>query len=115
MAVANLLRELPAELPDELIETLCKAEHLRIERIVSRGHISPPEFWYDQEWHEFVVLIKGKARLDFDDGSQPVALACGDWLMIPAHKRHRVAWTDPLQETIWLAVHYYPNGDEPTP
>lgn len=115
IAVANLLHELPAGLPGELVETLCEAEQLRIERIVSRGHASPPGFWYDQPEHEFVVLIKGRAQLEFDDDRQPVALSAGDWLIIPAHKRHRVAWTDPGQETIWLAVHYRCKGEGVTP
>jgi len=30
----------------------------------------------------------------------------GDWVAIPAHARHRVAWTDPDQPTVWLALHH---------
>jgi len=115
IAVANLLRELPAELPEELTETLCQKEHVHIERIVSRGHASPPEFWYDQQKHEFVLLVSGRARLAFADGSPPVELAPADWLIIPAHKKHRVEWTDPEQDTVWLAVHYRCKEDGVTP
>ena len=114
MAVANLLHELPAGLPGELIETLCEAEELRIERIVSRGHTSPPGFWYDQEWHEFVVLIKGRARISFADDSTGIEMHPGDWFVIPAHKKHRVEWTDPAQDSVWLAVHYHCKGDDET-
>jgi cupin 2 domain-containing protein len=103
---ANLFRQIPAKLPAELVETLCQAEHLRIERLVSRGHASPPGFWYDQEWHEFVLLVSGRARLGFADGTPGVELVPGDWLAIKAHLRHRVEWTDPQQDTVWLAVHY---------
>jgi len=103
---ANLFQQLPAELPEELVETLCQAEHVRIERLVSRGHTSPPGFWYDQEWHEFVLLVSGQAHLAFADGTSPAKLHPGDWLDIKAHVRHRVEWTDPAQDTIWLAVHY---------
>ena len=113
--VASLLRGVPAKLPQELIETLAGTGEVRIERIVSRGHTSPPDFWYDQPEHEFVVLIKGEAHLEFDDDGQAVVLVAGDWLVIPAHKRHRVAWTDPGQETIWLAVHYRCKADGVTP
>lgn len=102
----NLLSNLPADLPDELIETLARSAHVRIERIVSRGHASPPGFWYDQEQNEFVVLVSGRARLAFADGTPAIDLAPGDWLDIPAHKKHRVEWTDPVRETVWLAVFY---------
>ena len=46
----------------------------------------------------------GRRRLGFADGSER-ALAPGDWAVIPARCRHRVAWTDPAGETLWLAVH----------
>jgi len=102
----NLFDQIPAALPDELIETLGRSEHVRIERIVSRGHASPAGFWYDQEQHEFVLLVGGRARLAFADGRASVDLAPGDWLEIRAHERHRVDWTDPQQDTVWLAVYY---------
>lgn len=102
----NLLSPLPASLPEELVETLCRSHDVRIERIVSRGHASPDDFWYDQQWHEFVLLVSGRARLAFADGAATVNLAPGDWLDIRAHRKHRVAWTDPDLDTVWLAVHY---------
>jgi len=112
IAVASLLREIPDKLPGELTETLCEAEHLRIERIISRGHASPPGFWYDQPEHEFVLLVSGRARLAFADGSPPVELVPANWLIIPAHKKHRVEWTDPEQDSVWLAVHYQAPGED---
>lgn len=102
----SLFRRIPADLPHELLETLCQSEHVRVERIVSRGHASPEDFWYDQECHEFVLLVSGRARLAFVEGTPTVELSSGDWLVIPAHVKHRVDWTDPGQDTIWLAVHY---------
>ncbi len=102
----NLFLDLPAALPEELIETLLRTEQLRIERIVSRGQASPSGFWYDQDRHEFVLLVSGRARLGFDDGTPAVELGPGDWLVIAAHRRHRVEWTAPDQVTVWLAVHY---------
>jgi cupin 2 domain-containing protein len=103
---ANLFRPIPENLPEELVETLCSSTHVRIERIVSRGQASPPDFWYDQEGHEFVLLISGRARLGFADDTPTIELEPGDWFDIPAHKKHRVEWTDPGQDTIWLAVYY---------
>ena len=102
----NLFTNIPATLPVELAETLARSEHIRIERIVSHGQASPPGFWYDQEWHEFVLLVSGSARLEFANGEQYVEMAPGDWLDIKAHARHRVDWTDPESETVWMAVHY---------
>jgi cupin 2 domain-containing protein len=100
----NLFPDLPAQLPDELIETLVESKSVRIERIVSRGHASPPDFWYDQPQAEWVVLLRGAARLRFED--RLVELRPGDWIQIPAHCRHRVEWTAGEEPTVWLAVYY---------
>jgi len=93
-------------LPDEWVDRLAAGDGLTIERIVSRGHASADGFWYDQDRHEFVVLLSGAARLEFADGRDEVELGPGDWLVIPAHRRHRVAWTDPGQDSLWLTVHF---------
>ena len=91
---------------EELLTTLAERPGGRIERIVSTGQASPPGFWYDQDWGEWVVLLSGAARLRFADEDEPRHLWSGDWVDIPAHCRHRVEWTDPDQPTVWLAVHY---------
>ncbi len=101
--VLNLLDDIPAALPDELVQTLLGTPNLRIERIVSRGHASPSGFWYDQGWREFVVLLCGAARLRFEDDE--LELTPGSYVDIPAHRRHRVEWTDPERPTVWLAIH----------
>jgi cupin 2 domain-containing protein len=100
----NLFDQLPDNLPQELITTLVEARHIRIERIVSHGHASAENFWYDQPQHEFVVLLKGEARLQFEDAT--IELRPGSFINIAAHRRHRVAWTTPDEVTIWLAIHY---------
>jgi cupin 2 domain-containing protein len=100
----NLLSALPAALPNELTETLVRAKHARIERIVTQGHASPDGFWYDQEESEFVLLVQGAARLRFED--EFVELQPGDWMNIPAHRKHRVEWTTPEEKTVWLAIFY---------
>ena len=107
MTSTNLFADLPARLPAELIGTLLEAADVRIERIVSHGHASPEGFWYDQDRHEWVVVLKGAARLQFEDGM--VEMKPGDFVNIPAHNKHRVEWTTPDEPTIWLAVHY---GDQ---
>jgi len=101
----NLLRGLPAHLPDELFTTLAEGGGVRVERIVSTGQASPEGFWYDQDWDEFVLLVAGSAGLE-TEGEPVRSMAPGDWQLIPAHTKHRVAWTDPKHPTVWLAVHF---------
>ena len=101
----NLAADIPASLPDELIEVLAESDRVRIERIVSRGHRSPTGFWYDQDERELVVLIAGSARLAIE-GEPPIDLGPGDWLVLDAHVKHRVVETAADRDTIWLAVFY---------
>ncbi|MDN3554514.1 cupin domain-containing protein [Halomonas maura] len=104
--MTNLFDDLPAAVDDEVFEVLARNERVTIERIVSRGQASPAGGgWYDQAHDEWVLVLKGEARLAFEGGDE-VRLAPGDHLVIPAHRRHRVAWTTPDTETVWLAVHY---------
>jgi cupin 2 domain-containing protein len=104
MTTNNLFVHLPRHLPDELFTTLLDAANVRIERIVSHGHASPEGFWYDQDQNEWVVVLKGAARLRFED--ETIELKPGDFIDIPVHKKHRVEWTTPDEPTLWLAVHY---------
>ena len=105
MNAGNVFASLPAVLPDEGVDELVKHHTVRIERILSRGHASPESGWYDQDEHEWVIVLRGRGRLEFDDGEEAI-LAAGDWIEIPAHRRHRVVWTDPDDVTVWLAVFY---------
>jgi cupin 2 domain-containing protein len=66
----NLLKNIPQSLPDELFETLVKTDTIHIERIISKGHSSPEKSWYDQNQNEWVLVLKGAARLAFEDGSE---------------------------------------------
>ncbi|QDT64239.1 cupin domain-containing protein [Calycomorphotria hydatis] len=100
----NLFADLPESLPEELVEILVENSGGRIERIVSTGQASPPGFWYDQEEHEWVLLLTGSAVLRFEDQQEVLSLKPGDHIMIPAHRRHRVESTSPTEPTVWLAV-----------
>lgn len=103
----NLFAEIPENLDRELVDGLLEDRSVRIERIVSRGQSSPPDSWYDQAEHEWVVVLAGKARLKIE-GQSEIILKAGDTLHLPSHTRHRVEWTDPQQATIWLAVFWKP-------
>lgn len=104
--VENLFGKIPVPLPEELFEPLVQTPTFTLERIVSRGHNTPAGQWYDQEREEWVMVVKGRARLFFEQRAEVVEMKAGDYVHIPAHCRHRVEWTDPDQETIWLAMHY---------
>lgn len=97
-AIAPNLAQLP-----EQVSVLLANKAVRIERIVSQGHCSAEGFWYDQVEHEFVLLVSGGAELRIE-GEPARTLKAGDWMVLPAHVRHRVEWTDPNQPTVWLAV-----------
>ena len=90
----------------EEVTALLERPGLTIERIVSTGQASPPGFWYDQPHGEWVLLVSGEARVLVEGETNAHTLKAGDWLELPAHCRHRVEWTAPDQETVWLAVHF---------
>ncbi len=108
----NLFAAVPRGLADEEFRDILARPGLRIERIVSSGQVSAD--WYDQAEHEWILLVEGGAHLLIEDEGE-IVLGPGDHLLIPAHARHRVTWTDPDRPTIWLAVHFSadpagPNG-----
>jgi cupin 2 domain-containing protein len=109
--VTNICDDLPHYMPKEVVQTLIQAADVRIERIISHGHASAPDFWYDQPQSEWVILLKGAARLQFKDGL--VEMKPGDFINIPAFTKHRVDWTTPDEPTVWLGVRYADLGTVP--
>ena len=103
--INNLFTNIPDNLKEELFEPILSSKDFKVERIVSDGHSSPENFWYDQEENELVFLLQGSAKISFGN-SDEVQLLPGDYINIPAYKKHRVVWTDNSQKTIWLAIHY---------
>ena len=101
----NIFDAIPEHLDSEAFNLLAVHDNVKIERIVSKGHRSPPSGWYDQSHHEWVIVLKGEARIALQDSGE-VHLTVGSYLNIPAHTKHRVEWTVPDTETLWLAVHY---------
>lgn len=105
--IANLFAGLPSTATvDEQFATILQRPGLRIERIVSTGQASPPDFWYDQSEGEWVLLLEGEASLRFEDEIEARHLQAGDHLDIAPHRRHRVEWTAADRTTVWLAVFY---------
>lgn len=99
--VDNLLANLPELYESEQSLSLFEKPSIKIERIVSQSHSSPPGFWYDQDEDEWVVVVRGEATLEFE-GGELVHMQEGDYVTIPRHVKHRVQQTD--AKTIWLAV-----------
>ncbi|WP_461517979.1 cupin domain-containing protein [Porticoccus sp.] len=105
VTIGNLFSNIPVITMDELFEDVLVTDFTKIQRIISRGQSSPPGFWYDQPESELVVVIQGSGKLEFENGEM-LEMKVGDYVAIPAHRKHRVAWTDPNTETIWLAIFY---------
>ena len=105
MKKENIFANLVKNNDKEIFQEILSKNNIKIERIVSYGQSSPKEGWYDQENDEWVMVLRGKAILSFKD-SDDVVLESGEYINIPAHTKHKVSWTTPDEETIWLAVHY---------
>lgn len=115
MEQGNLFSRIPEHQTEEFFETIIETDSLRIERIVSSGQSTPEGEWCDQDMNEWVILLTGNAKLLFEDETEPIAMKPGDHILIPAHRRHRVCWTDPKQRTIWLAIHFWGSGGDKLP
>lgn len=100
----NFYENINLELPEEIIESIHTGNNIRIERIISKGNISPEGFWYEQEENEWIILISGSAEIQFENLF--IKLLPGDYILIPAYEKHRVSYTDKEQLTLWLAVFY---------
>lgn len=103
--VENIFDGVDIRADAERFDALLQRRGLRLERIVSHGQASPPGFWYDQPHDEWVMVLRGAARLEVE-GAPERYLAPGDHMLLPAHCRHRVAWTADDEPTVWLAVHF---------
>ena len=101
----NIFSKIPTDLKEEFFEELASKDGVRIERIISKGHTTTEFEWYDQKSDEWVIVLKGEAILSFEK-SEDIKLQEGDYINIPAYTKHRVSWTKPDAETIWLAIHY---------
>lgn len=105
MQKGNIFSGIRKDAPDEVIEPIFTNSSGRIERIISNGQATPDGIWYDQDKDEWVLLLQGSAGVLQEGKEEPVTLLPGDYLLLPAHCRHRVAWTEKNTQTVWLAVH----------
>ena len=101
--MANIFSDIPAEIPNEIFEDIITTEKLRIERIVSKGHVSPDSQWYDQTENEWVIVLSGYGVIEYINGDT-ITLKQGDYLHIKAHEKHRVIETSTDEITVGLAI-----------
>ncbi|WP_333918067.1 cupin domain-containing protein [Vibrio crassostreae] len=101
----NIYADIPSSLPNEMFNALISNENIRIERILSHGHSSPEEGWYNQDKNEWVMVLEGQGVIEFEDG-RVVTLSKGDYINIAAREKHKVIGTVENVVTIWLAVFY---------
>ncbi len=105
MQKGNIFRRIPDDRSKETFEILAQESGVKVERIISNGHSSPEDGWYDQDRNEWVILLRGAAVIAFEHGST-VTLREGDYLSIDAHEKHKVVSTSADPETVWLAIHF---------
>lgn len=102
----NLFEGISERLPKEVFDDLLGAGSFRLERIVSQGQCTPEGEWLEQHENEWVVLLSGAAILSFEQDASRLNMKSGDYVHIAANCKHRVEWTDPNVQTVWLALHY---------
>jgi cupin 2 domain-containing protein len=101
----NIYYSIPEFSKKEVFEDILNAENLKVERIISYPDSIPENQWYDQDNEEWVLLLKGSATLEFSN-NEIIELFPGDFILIPAHMKHKVNKVDKNAPTIWLALHY---------
>jgi cupin 2 domain-containing protein len=111
----SLFSGIPTALAEERFETWLETPGFRLERILSLGQVTAEGDWYDQDMDEWVALLQGGARLMIEGQAREIDLRPGDAILLPAHCRHRVTWTDPYQITVWLALHFQTRPESLTP
>ncbi|MBN2724100.1 MAG: cupin domain-containing protein [Deltaproteobacteria bacterium] len=95
--------EYPSSGKSELIEKLVSSDNVTVEKIVSYSNITPEDFWYDDSRDEWVIVLRGKGKLEFEDGKK-LEMNEGDFYLIKSHEKHRVIETD--NPTLWLCIYF---------
>ena len=107
MNIGNIFEKVIINPDEEIFEDILAQDKIKIERIVSYGQSTPEKEWYDQDWDEWVMLLKGSAGLKFENDRKIITMRPGDYIFIPRNIRHRVEFTDKDEASIWLAIHIW--------
>ena len=92
MTITNLFDDLPTDSAREQFLTLTQSGRVRIERIVSAGHTTEPGEWYDQPDHEWVMVLRGSARLRFESEPTERIMQAGDFVSNRIRSQAVVSW-----------------------
>lgn len=100
--MTNLLAAEEFDAAAEVCTVLHEDARVRIEKIVSYGHRTPPDREYCQEEDEWVSVLVGQGTVRFSESGVSYTLGAGEHLFIPAGVRHRVTYT--TKPCVWLCV-----------
>jgi cupin 2 domain-containing protein len=82
-----------------------RGEKFVAEKIISNGFKSAGNDWMSEDSDEWVILLKGKAKLELENG-EVLNLKPGDSFIIPANTKHKILYTSNKPFCCWLAIHY---------
>jgi|SRR3990172_9807156 len=100
--IENIFADAPKNIDGEFVKRVSLSKDITVEGIISSESNVRSEIYDQNEW-EFVVLLEGYAKLEFEDGNQ-VEMRKGDYIHIPPHSKHRILKTD--KDTKWLCMFY---------
>jgi cupin 2 domain-containing protein len=90
---------------EEIVDLIEKNRIIKIERIISFGQKTPDNVWLCEKNEEWVILLKGKSLIIFENGLK-YSLHKGDYISINANTKHRVEYTSKKPPCIWLTIHF---------
>ncbi len=93
----------------EIFKSINLLANARIELVRSNHNKIPSRIYYQEE-EEFVMIVRGKAKLLLEQNGKPetVEMNPGDYLTIPRYTKHTVMETE--KDTYWVTVFYNPEG-----
>ncbi|QQE46311.1 nif11 domain/cupin domain protein [Peptoniphilus harei] len=93
----NIFKNIKFSRDGEIEEKIYEDEGIKVLRTLSLDQVTD---FYDQDELEIVFLLKGKAQIEYEDGSR-LDLREGDSLVIRPHEVHRVSWQE---RAVWLCI-----------
>lgn len=87
----------------ECVSELFSGKGFRLERTVSKGHVTPKGQWCREPFDKWLAVIEGEGEIMYEDMSVDL-LRRGDHVLIPADTRYRVTMTSHSPECVWLSV-----------